>query len=714
MRVQRRLPATANRASRAGAHSAAAEHVNRAPMLAQHADPSARASNMIHLQRTLGNSHVQRMLNESPHPPAQPVAVQRSGCGAATTATRAPANDAILLPDAFGLATAIQRSTGGEPLHKAARSRLEPAMGLDLGHVKIHRDAEADGLARAVSADAFTSGDHIFFRRGAYDPESRGGLHLLAHEISHTEQQARGPVGRTTAIQAFGGLQISEPGDAHEVDAERKADAVIARLTNLGAGRAGRVAGMPPLLPGRTGPADGQRRPVASARRESRSAGDLAIIQRSVQQDVAPGFTAKWSPFANVQGPPFNQTSKFDTDGFHEEFNIPPKSSGRLILLADVEWTHSGGGNGPTQVLPKPGPSEACRILQAITKPIPVLNQVITFACNTKDPGAVIDSLNDAQLCALAALIGLGVGGILCGGFVLFGAAEAIRNLLKDALGIPRGKTDPKPPPGPTPVPTGSETGKGRATIETRYFVGVDGKIQMVGLPPRIEANGTGAELVSPVEFIRTEIPDGVNIAFQPMIKGTTSGETHVFQHQWGVDLKKPAPPPPLPFAFGIRLFPFVTGKERFEDEGSTQGRLLNWFQTMDPRVLSRITGRQIPVGIAGHASHLGDAAFNLALSERRARRVALMVTDFGGSFAGVATFAFGELLAGGGPSDNAGAFRRADVAVCGQLQGADAAAGPLVPPSGNDPTICPEVAPKLPALSAADSTPIAQLPPPV
>src|SRR5262249_43830674 len=154
-----------------------------------------------------------------------------------------------------------------------------------------------------------------------------------------------------------------------------------------------------------------------------------------------------------------------------------------------------------------------------ITKPVPLLNQAIVIGCTNNDPAAVIDSLNDAQLCALAALLGLGVGGGVCAAVIAAGAAETIRDAIKDLLGTPRTQQNPRPNPGRNPGPPHGATGKGRATIETRFFVGIDGKIQTVGLPPRIEANGAGAELVSPVDFIRTDIPGGVNIAFQPMIK---------------------------------------------------------------------------------------------------------------------------------------------------------------------------------------------------
>jgi hypothetical protein len=660
------------------ARSVGADPVTRAGML-DRVSAGARADLVAQMQRTQGNLQVQRFLSGTRAPVR--VRVQRCGATPCDCSPQERAAHAMEeLPGAVArmasvdLAAAIQRSSGGEPLHPIARAKLEPAMGLDLGHVAVHRDRRADELARAVDAEAFTTGDHIFFREGRYDPHSTGGLRLLAHEITHTVQQSRGEV---SGVQHFGGVQVNEPGDAHEQEAERAADAAIARMATAS-----------PV------PQSWDVRRASSLE----IGGPKPVIQRSFQQDVSPGFTAKWTPFASVNGPPFFQQTNFDRDGFHDEFNVPPSSQGRLILLADVEWTGGGQGPGPN---PQPKPntvSDVCKFLITITKPVPGLNQVITFACNNNDPAAVIDSLNDAQLCALAALLGLGVGGVICAALIAFGAAETIRNAIKDFLGIPRTKPNPQPNPGPNPGPTPGATGKGRATIETRYFVGVDGKIQVVGLPPRIEANGTGAELVSPVDFIRTEIPGGVNIAFQPMIKGTTPGETHVFQHQWDIDLKEPAPPAPLPFSFGIRMFPFKTGKDLFEDEQGQQTRLFKWFQTMDPRVRSRIIAGQIQVVVQGFASHLGDPAFNLSLSEKRAKRIERMIHDFGGEFANVNTFAFGEILAGGGPSDNSPEFRSGTSRACGQLAGADAAAGPIKEPDDNDNTVCPDTSAVAPA----------------
>jgi hypothetical protein len=57
----------------------------------------------------------------------------------------------------------------------------------------VHTGGEADRLAQAVDGTAFTSG-RIYFRSGAYDPTSDEGMQLLAHEATHTAQQASGPV----------------------------------------------------------------------------------------------------------------------------------------------------------------------------------------------------------------------------------------------------------------------------------------------------------------------------------------------------------------------------------------------------------------------------------------------------------------------------------------------------------------------------------------
>jgi hypothetical protein len=79
--------------------------------------------------------------------------------------------------------------SGGSPLDKAFRAKIEPEMGADFSGVRVHNDATANHLSRSIQAKAFTTGTHIFMKQGEYNPSSRGGQELLAHELTHVVQQ---------------------------------------------------------------------------------------------------------------------------------------------------------------------------------------------------------------------------------------------------------------------------------------------------------------------------------------------------------------------------------------------------------------------------------------------------------------------------------------------------------------------------------------------
>lgn len=78
---------------------------------------------------------------------------------------------------------------GGRPLPAAERAFFEPRFGRDFGHVRVHLDDRAGGLAAAVNAKAFTLGQDIVFGARAYRPETDSGRRLLAHELTHVLQQ---------------------------------------------------------------------------------------------------------------------------------------------------------------------------------------------------------------------------------------------------------------------------------------------------------------------------------------------------------------------------------------------------------------------------------------------------------------------------------------------------------------------------------------------
>lgn len=78
---------------------------------------------------------------------------------------------------------------GGVPLPDDLREELEHSMNASFKHVRIHYDHNADQLCQELNAQAFTVGNHIFFKTGKYQPSSHGGKELLAHELTHVMQQ---------------------------------------------------------------------------------------------------------------------------------------------------------------------------------------------------------------------------------------------------------------------------------------------------------------------------------------------------------------------------------------------------------------------------------------------------------------------------------------------------------------------------------------------
>jgi hypothetical protein len=74
----------------------------------------------------------------------------------------------------------------GEALPGQTRAYFEDRFGHDFGDVRVHRDAE---VARAAGARAFTLGHDIVFGAGQYQPATRAGRRLLAHELTHVVQQ---------------------------------------------------------------------------------------------------------------------------------------------------------------------------------------------------------------------------------------------------------------------------------------------------------------------------------------------------------------------------------------------------------------------------------------------------------------------------------------------------------------------------------------------
>ena len=84
------------------------------------------------------------------------------------------------------------RAGKGAALPDAVNQEMSSKIGADFSQVKVHTDSHAVQMSRDLGARAFTHGKDIYFNSGQYDPGSKAGRHLLAHELTHTVQQTGG------------------------------------------------------------------------------------------------------------------------------------------------------------------------------------------------------------------------------------------------------------------------------------------------------------------------------------------------------------------------------------------------------------------------------------------------------------------------------------------------------------------------------------------
>lgn len=88
-----------------------------------------------------------------------------------------------------GISQKIQNAGGGTQLPDSVNSEMSQKIGADFSNVNIHTGPKSSRLNQSLGARAFTHGNNIFFNSGEYNPESREGKRLLAHELSHVVQQ---------------------------------------------------------------------------------------------------------------------------------------------------------------------------------------------------------------------------------------------------------------------------------------------------------------------------------------------------------------------------------------------------------------------------------------------------------------------------------------------------------------------------------------------
>jgi hypothetical protein len=95
-------------------------------------------------------------------------------------------------PGSASLPARLSAARGaGSPMDAATREGMEAHFGRDLGGVRIHTDSRAQDMSRELGAQAFTLGKDVYFNAAKYNPATREGKRLLAHELTHVLQQNR-------------------------------------------------------------------------------------------------------------------------------------------------------------------------------------------------------------------------------------------------------------------------------------------------------------------------------------------------------------------------------------------------------------------------------------------------------------------------------------------------------------------------------------------
>ena len=179
-------------------------------LLEQAAEQPAQSSpdTLLKLHRQYGNAQVQRALDED-----QPGSV--------------PVNPRGELSQ--HVAREIQRArSGGSPLPGPLNQQVSEQLNGDFSQVRLHTDRQADRLSEQLQARAFTSGNNIFFRQGAYAPHSARGRHTLLHELTHVMQQSGSP-------DSSGPLKLGPAGDRFEQEADQTAAHSAARQSGVSA-----------------------------------------------------------------------------------------------------------------------------------------------------------------------------------------------------------------------------------------------------------------------------------------------------------------------------------------------------------------------------------------------------------------------------------------------------------------------------------------------
>src|ERR1700752_2630727 len=232
--------------------------------------------------RPAGNLAFQRSLREAAElklNPSRAAAEQEANQVADGSQSLWPKSPPTSTLDESSLAAQlVQRSintttASAAPLPAQIQRRMEQKLGTDLSSVRIHSDAKANALANSIGANAFTHGNDLYFNKDRYDPQSKEGQRLLAHELTHVAQQSGNA---SSEIQCDLMMSLPTALGAFEID-----------MATRGAPDVPGMEGHIRFLPDSTGPYSTQ----------------IGLVQIANVTDVAGASTAAGSPW-NYAGSP--------------------------------------------------------------------------------------------------------------------------------------------------------------------------------------------------------------------------------------------------------------------------------------------------------------------------------------------------------------------------------------------------------------------------
>ncbi len=128
--------------------------------------------------------------NTDPRPSAKArvTAIQKTASEEEQVMTKTSAHISNTAPQQLYARLSAYRAQG-TPLESGIRSKMESSFEADFSNVRVHAGPSATQMNQNIGARAFTYGADIYFNQSEYNPKSKSGQRLLAHELTHTLQQ---------------------------------------------------------------------------------------------------------------------------------------------------------------------------------------------------------------------------------------------------------------------------------------------------------------------------------------------------------------------------------------------------------------------------------------------------------------------------------------------------------------------------------------------